>query len=99
MISKFQILTKNRIRVKIGAETRDQKEGFEEIDVEKMIKHEKYEPAPEYRNDIGLLKLKHAYNNKGMNNNSTNVEILLFLTYLCFSNNYRIGKELFELYF
>ena len=58
------------MRVKIGAETRDQKDGFEEIDVAKMIKHEKYEPAPEYRNDIGLLKLKHAYNNKGMNNNS-----------------------------
>ena len=67
------------MRVKIGAETRDQKDGFEEIDVAKMIKHEKYEPAPEYRNDIGLLKLKHAYNNKGRNNNSSMVEILSFL--------------------
>ena len=53
------------MRVKIGAERRDQRDGFEEIDVAKMIKHEKYEPAPEYRNDIGLLKLEHAYRNKG----------------------------------
>ena len=60
-----------------------------------MIKHEKYEPAPEYRNDIGLLKLKHAYNNKGMNNNSSNFETFLFPI---FFDYYKIGKELFKLY-
>ena len=54
-----------RLRVKIGAERRDQKKGYKEIDVAKMIMHEKYEPQPEFKNDIGLLKLKHAYNNKG----------------------------------
>jgi hypothetical protein len=55
-----------RLRVKIGAERRDQTKGFKEIDVAKMIMHEKYEPESEFRNDIGLLKLKHAYNNKGL---------------------------------
>ena len=54
-----------RLRVKIGAETRDQQGGFEEIDVVKKIAHEKYEPDPKFKNDIALLKLKHAYNNKG----------------------------------
>ena len=54
-----------RLRVKIGAETRDQEGGFEEIDVVKKIAHENYEPDPEFKNDIALLKLKHAYNNKG----------------------------------
>ena len=65
----FEEYSKNfndyRLRVKIGAERRDQKSGFEEIDVVKMIAHEKYEPDPEFKNDIALLKLKHAYNNKG----------------------------------
>ena len=55
-----------RLRVKIGAERRDQKKGYKEIDVAKMILHEKYEPSPKFKNDIGLLKLKHAYNNKGL---------------------------------
>ena len=58
-----------RLRVEIGAETRDQQGGFEEIDVAKKIAHEKYEfiqnPDPKFKNDIALLKLKHAYNNKG----------------------------------
>ena len=54
-----------RLRVKIGAETRNQQDGFEEIDVMKNIAHEEYEPAPEFKNDIALLKLKHAYDNKG----------------------------------
>ena len=58
-----------RLRVKIGAEKRDQPDGFEEIDVMKMIPHEKYEAAPKFKNDIALLKLKHAYNNKGTCNN------------------------------
>jgi len=53
-----------KLRVKIGAETRSQQDGFEEIDVIKKIAHEKYEPIP-YKNDIALLKLKHAYDNKG----------------------------------
>ena len=30
-----------------------------------MIPHEKYEPDPDFKNDIALLKLKHAYDNKG----------------------------------
>ena len=54
-----------RLRVKIGAERRDQTKGYKEIDVAKMIMHEQYEPDPEFRNDIALLKLKQAYNNKG----------------------------------
>ena len=54
-----------RLRVKIGAETRSQQDGFEEIDVIKKIAHEKYEPYPKAKHDIALLKLKHAYNNKG----------------------------------
>jgi len=55
----------DKLRVKIGAETRTQQDGFEEIDVIKKIAHEKYEPSPEFKNDIALLKLKHAYDNKG----------------------------------
>ena len=54
-----------RLRVKIGAETRKQRGGFEEIDVVKKIPHEKYEPDPDFKNDIALLRLKHAYDNKG----------------------------------
>ena len=54
-----------RLRVKIGAETREQQDGFEEIDVIKKIAHKQYEPAPVFKNDIALLKLKHAYDNKG----------------------------------
>ena len=54
-----------RLRVKIGAERSDQEDGFEEIDVIKKIAHEKYEPGPKFKNDIAILKLKHAYNNKG----------------------------------
>ena len=53
-----------RLRVKIGAENRKQQDGFEEIDVIKMIAHEKYEWIT-FKNDIALLKLKHAYDNKG----------------------------------
>ena len=53
-----------RLRVKIGAENRKQQDGFEEIDVIKKILHEKYDPIP-FKNDIALLKLKHAYDNKG----------------------------------
>ena len=53
------------MRVKIGAERRDQWSGFEEIDVAKKIKHEYYEAYPSYKNDIALLKLKYAYKNKG----------------------------------
>ena len=53
-----------RLRVKIGAERNDEEGDFEEIDVIKKIAHEKYEPIP-YKNDIALLKLKHAYDNKG----------------------------------
>jgi len=55
----------DKLRVKIGAETRTQQDGFEEIDVIKKIAHENYEPSPEFKNDIALLKLKHAYDNKG----------------------------------
>ena len=55
----------HRLRVKIGAEKRNQTGGFEEIDVLKKIVHEKYEHYPLYKNDIALLKLKHAYKNKG----------------------------------
>jgi len=55
----------DKLRVKIGADSRDQQDGFEEIDVIKKIAHEKYEPDPEFKNDIALLKLKHAYDNKG----------------------------------
>lgn len=53
------------LRVKIGAERRRQWTGFKEIDVAKKIKHEYYEPPPIFKNDIALLKLKYAYNNKG----------------------------------
>ena len=59
--------------MKIGAERRDQSAGFEDIDVAKIIKHEKYEPDPEFKNDIGLLKLEHAYNNKGSLYNISNL--------------------------
>ena len=55
------------VRVKIGAERRRQWGGFKEIDVVKMIKHEMYEPIPEFKNDIALLKLKNPYNNNGAN--------------------------------
>ena len=55
-----------RLRVRIGIEERHQQGGFEEIDVIRMIPHERYEPAPELINDIALLKLKNAYkDNKG----------------------------------
>ena len=63
------------LRVKIGAESRDQNTGFEEIDVAKMIKHENYKPDPEFKDDIGLLKLERPYVNKGLYYNS------LYLTY------------------
>jgi len=54
----------DKLRVKIGAERSDQKDGFEEIDVIEKIAHEKYEPEPKFKHNIALLKLKHAYNNK-----------------------------------
>ena len=53
------------LRVKIGAESRDQETGFTEFDVVEMIKHKNFEPDPEFKNDIGLLKLNETYKNKG----------------------------------
>ena len=53
------------LRAKIGANKRSQKESIQEIDVAKMIKHEMYEPMPEFKNDIGLLKLEKKYQNNG----------------------------------
>ena len=54
-----------RLRVKIGADSRNQTDGFEEIDVIEKIAHENYEPEPVFKNDIALLKLEHAYDKKG----------------------------------
>jgi len=55
----------DKLRVKIGADSRNQTDGFEEIDVKEKIAHENYEPEPVFKNDIALLKLEHAYDKKG----------------------------------
>ena len=52
------LLSYYSIRVKFGATTRTQKDGFVEIDAEKLIKHEKFVPVPMLENDVGLIKLK-----------------------------------------
>ena len=45
------------MRLKIGATTRNQQDGFVEIDAEKVIKHEQFVPYPMLENDIGLIKM------------------------------------------
>ena len=42
------------MRVKIGATSRTQKRGFVEIDVSRIIMHERFENLPSYNNDIGM---------------------------------------------
>ena len=51
--------------MKLGAHTRTQTKGVQEIDVDKMIAHERYVPEPEFTNDIGLLKLTNKYRTYG----------------------------------
>ena len=47
-----------RLRVKVGATRRHQKDGFQEIDVARKIKHENYiSEQGTFNNDIALLKL------------------------------------------
>ena len=58
-----------RMRVKIGATSRKQKR-FVEIDVSRIIMHEKFENAPSYNNDIGLLKLDRPFPDKGKHQRS-----------------------------
>ena len=55
------------MRVKLGLYKRSSKEAYQEIDSSKLIKHEKYKPAPLYENDIGLIKLSVAYKKYGKN--------------------------------
>ena len=52
------------LRVRIGATSRSETHGVQEIDVETIIKHENFEPEPSYNNDIGLLKLIQPFRNK-----------------------------------
>lgn len=55
----------DRVRVKLGLYKRSSKKAYQEIDSSKLIKHEKYKPAPFYENDIGLIKLSEAYKKYG----------------------------------
>ena len=50
-----------RVRVRLGAYTRSQVNGFQEIDAAKLIKHEKFVVWPVWNNDIGLIKLSERY--------------------------------------
>ena len=58
------------MRVKIGATSRKQEAGFEEVDSAKLIKHEKYSPDPDIDYDIGLIKLKRGISGFGMFKNT-----------------------------
>ena len=58
------------MRVKIGATSRAQKSGFSEIDVSRIIMHERFENLPSYNNDIGLLKLARPVPDKGKHQTS-----------------------------
>ena len=53
-----------RIRVKLGDAKRS--DPAQEIDVSKVIPHEKYEPSPKFTNDIALLKLSREYKSGGI---------------------------------
>ena len=53
------------MRVKIGATSRTQKSRFVEIDVSRIIMHERFENLPSYNNDIGMLKLARPVPDKG----------------------------------
>ena len=57
------ILCRHRLRVKLGGHKRS--DGSQEIDVSKIILHEKYDPSPNITNDIALLKLAKKYKNDG----------------------------------
>ena len=56
-----------RVRIKLGLYKRSSKKAYQEIDSSKLIKHEKYKPAPFFENDIGLVKLSEAYKKYGKN--------------------------------
>ena len=52
------------MRVKLGATTRKQTRGVQEIDALKLVVHEHYDPsihAREAENDIGLIMLSKRY--------------------------------------
>ena len=44
--------------MRIGATRRYQQSGFQDVDVDKVIRHEHYFPEPRFYNDIALLKLE-----------------------------------------
>ena len=58
------------MRVKIGATSRTQKRGFVEIDVSRIIMHERFENLPSYNNDIGMLKLARPVPDQGKSQRS-----------------------------
>ena len=68
------------MRVKIGATSRKQKR-FVEIDVSRIIMHEKFENAPSYNNDIGMLKLARPFPDKGKHQRSNYSAIKPFKNY------------------
>ena len=52
------------MKVKLGATSRTQTNGFREIDSFQLIIHENYDPSirgSEYNNDIGLIRLSETY--------------------------------------
>ena len=49
--------------MKLGGHKRT--DGSQEIDVAKIVFHENYEPRPNFKNDIALLKLAKKYKKDG----------------------------------